>query len=82
MSKININEILSKYQPQSSVNSIALSQAALVGEIDYKPAIKEIIDAVIDKCAEEATVCLVTYTQTHIVHDKSILQVKDMIDYD
>jgi len=54
---------------------------------DFQTAIKEIVEVVIDKCAEEANVELRTYSNPdssewiHVVDRNSILNVKQQIQY-
>lgn len=79
MSKIHIEEILHNYTGLLSVKAPNQLHEA------YKAAIKEIVEVVIDQCAEEARAKenLLDYGTGEIwVDKKSILQVKQQIDYD
>lgn len=84
---INVEEVLRKYSPLPLKNSPAW--------ITMKTAIKEIVEAVVDKAAEKATVkCLNVendYTgkhtqcsecEYHIRDKESILNVKKLIKYE
>lgn len=54
MNEINIEEILKKYRVEAIAKKF--SHVAIMGDIDsrIKAAIKEIAEAIVDKCAEEA----------------------------
>ena len=74
--KINIAEILDKHRTQKGGESEELMAG-----------IKEIVEAVIDRCVEEATVTHETVWSSqegssYGVDKESILQVKQMIDYE
>lgn len=74
MERINIEEILRKHSP---FLADCLKQANGEGS-KLQSAIKEIIEAVVDKCAEKAT----TGVFTKGISKQSILQVKTLIDYE
>jgi hypothetical protein len=85
MSKINVEKILKKHGLEKPDEN-----SKLVERIDYKlikVAIKEIVKAVVDKCAEEATT-KGYYTGINdepdydIVDKESILKVKQEINYE
>lgn len=67
---ISIEEILQKYGQKNTFYT--------------KQAIKEIVEAVVDKCAEEAKtkdLSKMPYEEDMVVDEKSILNVKTRIDY-
>ncbi len=76
--KINIEKILKKHE--------YLSRVVTDGRVDekgaIKAAIKEIVEVVIDKCAEEALVDGDEDGYTRYVNKESIRQVKQQIDYE
>lgn len=83
MDKINVEEIVAKHT-DSKEDSLSFFQMEFV-----KEAIKEIVETVVDKCAEEATTtppdedrCKNCYGTSGNVERKSILKVKQMIDYE
>lgn len=93
--KINVEKILNKHCEESRFFTKIMQEGGIfTGEYcdctyHIKKAIKEIMEAVVDRCAEEAEVdYFVEYglggegTCCHSVKQESILQVKQMIDYD
>lgn len=70
--RINIEEILNEHRPAFADDYLQKD--------DVKKAIKEIVEAVVDKCGEEGIY--------HVPRDireemsQSILQVKQLVDYD
>lgn len=73
---INIEEILKKHES-------FFNHEEFIPPI--KDAIKEIVEAVIDKCAEEAKtkdLSKMPYEEDMVVDEKSILNVKKMINYE
>lgn len=83
--KINIQAILAKH-PLVMPSGVAIGQAALLGQTNWTAAIKEIVEAVVDKCAEEAEAIEGYNTgfsgNAASVDKQSILNVKNMINYD
>lgn len=79
MKDINIEAILSKFPSRDEKEEYLLKS-------DVKAAIKEIVEAVVDKCAEEASL---TDESFHSMQEgsimqidkESILKVKEMISY-
>lgn len=79
--KIKIQEILNKHRVKfqggdKPFRGIAGDEALL------KAAIKEIVEAVVDKCTEEENKAKGRDKYQHWCTEKSILQVKNMINYD
>ena len=78
METININEILSRHSKNYGV--IDNNPRAIMKASEVKDAIKEIVEAVIDKCAEEAELD-VDSAYNPFVSKESILNVKQQIKY-
>jgi heterodisulfide reductase subunit C len=62
----------------------------ILGKTAMKAAIKEIVEAVVDKCAEEAELgedrklcnnCNMCHGECIIIDKESILQIKQIVDY-
>jgi len=84
MEKINVDEILKKHtttNPQENWERNGKFEIT-----NYKSAIKEIAEAVIDKCAEQVTTKTVdagfSTSEWEEVDKESILKIKQEIDYE
>lgn len=83
MERINIEEILKKYD----VSHFSSKHAKIKGTEDWKliQAIKEIVDTVVDKCAAKALIDTVNLGASEfqtVVDEESILNVKNLVDYE
>lgn len=84
MNNINVEEILAKYSPNFKLAvNYERQEKALITTKQAKAAIKEIIEAVIDKCADGANTRLIeTGIGNYEEIDKdSILNIKTIINY-
>lgn len=82
--KINIEDILKKY-PKVFYEDSPDSLGTAIEYYDVKTIIKEIVEAVVDKCAEEVDyVCTDGSNKIYSneIDKDSILQVKQMINYE
>lgn len=75
--KINIIQLVGKHSPLLAA-AIEHSKSTEVYGENIKAAIKEIVEAVIDKCAEEAKKDILNYDG---FGKDGIINVKDMISY-
>lgn len=87
MDNINISEILSKHSKNVNTKISAgysLSGKELLTVTEAKAAIKEIVEKVINKCAEEALTIESGrgFAAETIVDKDSIIEVKNQINYD
>lgn len=81
MSKINIEQIINKHTKFTPISDTEYNSY-----VNYKAAIKEIVEAVVDKCAEKFVINQLESWghktgETEIDKD-SILKVKQEIDYE
>ena len=79
MKDINIEAILNKYSI-AKFGEPDKGKACYLNHTVVKAAIKEIVEAVIDKCSKEAE-AYVSFTSAKI-NKESILRVKQQINYD
>lgn len=88
MDNINIQAIIGKHSPLLAA-ALEHNKPTEINPENVKAAIKEIVEAVIDKCAEEADIIQDGYFNSDggyedlsIINKESILAVKNQINYE